>query len=1514
MPYSGTGNYAVAPGAGGTVNITAGLDAYGLLSFTGGSYAIEATLLAGANFSQSDPVTGEIRLTGGNELVFAPGAGISAAVDIGRNLNGSAPAGVTVASGRLDILDGSRVESRYTAPAAGDGSNAYTNFQVGATSGASGLITVDGQGSELIATGDGARINLGIGGLGALAVDNGGYARSLDLRAGSDGGVGQVYVSGQGSELRLTSAGGGPVAAAYAGQTGYATFGRTGGSGLLGVTDGGTLSIENVDGQTDRPLLRFGSTNGAYGYGLVNGAGSLISVAQSGAQGDDFAGGATLNVGEGGQGVLLVEDEGTVLVSGDRARLNVASGRLVEGQQDVTSYESRLQITGGGDVLVDSGAYGGTSLINDQQVSDGRGAAVTIAGGNGTRGRILVDGQGSTLTVTSNTDAAGDAASGQIVVGNLGTGVLRVSNAGSVAAKDLELGRSLIVDDVVTEAGSGTVEILSGGQVVIAGSDASPQRGISIGDASGASGTVTVTGAGSELVSTGGAGRISLGAEGTGSLALSSGGGAKAFGIEAGRADGGIGSITVAGRGSTLLVSDLYGSSPVNPGQAGLIRLGGAEGGSSSLSVSAGGRVTVNNAPGSDSDQPGLIVGTDPGSTGTLSVLGSGSLVEVTLTGASNDAYAPGADLYYGPRLRIGQRGGEGDVTIGQSGALNLTGENAEIWVGEGDPNYVAALSTLRINSRGTVEVSAIGGESAASVVVGRNEGGRGALTVFGAESRLTIRSDNIDNQAGAEISSGASLVVGRLGSGDLTVSAGASVVIDGADDAFPGLVIGRGAEDGSIAATGFARVDGGTITVIGTNTSGTQSTAFGEAGLITVGQRTASSGELVIEGGGLVANPVQNSATIVAVEEGSSGTIRLREQGSRLEAGALLAVGAEVDFSTVTDGQPRLFTELGGDGLVEIGTGSTLTAGTAVIGQTGALAGAGTLSADLDLFGTLSPGGDGGIGTLTHQGDLALQPGARLVLDIDAFQGGSADRIITTADLDMDFSLLSYDISLAPGIGAMPGQVVILETSGSITPFDIDVTSEGGALFQLRGVDGVGIILSLQGLVLTGTEGADTVAGGSGDDTLVGSPGADLMDGRGGRDTLDYAGSDTGVTVNLNSGAAAGGDAEGDTVVSIENLIGSNFEDVLTGDDRINRLTGGFRDDTLSGAGSADELFGGGGGDSLLGGPGNDTLDGGVSGDTLDGGSGADRLFGGDGVDSLTGNLNADSLFGGAGADRLSGGAAGDLLDGGTENDDLDGGAGPDTLFGGAGSDELLGRSARDTLDGGADDDSLFGGTGNDLLIGGQGGDALFGGGGRDRADYSTASAAVVVDLTGAETASGDALGDSFAGIEDLGGSAFSDRLTGDAADNHLFGEAGNDNLFGGAGNDTLFGGAGIDLLRGNAGTDRLFGGDGVDRFFFLTLEDSPAGSARDQVADFSPGEILSFSSIDADENSPGNNVFTFIGSGAFSGAGGELRFAKSAANGFTLVHGDTDGDGASDLQVELTGLFDLTLENFIL
>ena len=110
---------------------------------------------------------------------------------------------------------------------------------------------------------------------------------------------------------------------------------------------------------------------------------------------------------------------------------------------------------------------------------------------------------------------------------------------------------------------------------------------------------------------------------------------------------------------------------------------------------------------------------------------------------------------------------------------------------------------------------------------------------------------------------------------------------------------------------------------------------------------------------------------------------------------------------------------------------------------------------------------------------------------------------------------------------------------------------------------------------ILLGYDGIDILLGGNGDDWLTGGLGADTLDGGEGIDTADYFFADSGVNVLLTAGTATGGEAEGDTLISIENLIGTEFDDVLTGSDQANILRGGRGNDVIDGGDGDDLLIG---------------------------------------------------------------------------------------------------------------------------------------------------------------------------------------------------------------------------------------------------------------------------------------------------------------------------------------------------
>ena len=332
---------------------------------------------------------------------------------------------------------------------------------------------------------------------------------------------------------------------------------------------------------------------------------------------------------------------------------------------------------------------------------------------------------------------------------------------------------------------------------------------------------------------------------------------------------------------------------------------------------------------------------------------------------------------------------------------------------------------------------------------------------------------------------------------------------------------------------------------------------------------------------------------------------------------------------------------------------------------------------------------------------------------------------------------------------------------------------------------------------IIYGMDGNDALtgdSGGNGDDILDGGAGNDWLDGVGGADTASYADTTSGVVVNLALDGQQDTLGAGlDTLISIENLTGSSFNDTLIGNAEANILDGGDGNDTMTGGGGDDVLVGGRGGINVL--------------------------NGGDGVDSLGLAWQTNALFVdlAAGAYAYAGGGWDALTSiegaiGGAANDTIFGDANSNLLRGGQGSDTLVGRGGSDTLVGEAGDDWIVGEDGDDLLEGGAGINVLIGGAGTDLASYASQTASLWIDMpAGVYSAAGvwDVFFQSIEGV--LGGSG-NDSIFGNALDNTLRGGGGDDALIGGAGNDRLEGGTGFDWIVGGEGNDRLIGGEGVD------------------------------------------------------------------------------------------------------
>jgi serralysin len=449
------------------------------------------------------------------------------------------------------------------------------------------------------------------------------------------------------------------------------------------------------------------------------------------------------------------------------------------------------------------------------------------------------------------------------------------------------------------------------------------------------------------------------------------------------------------------------------------------------------------------------------------------------------------------------------------------------------------------------------------------------------------------------------------------------------------------------------------------------------------------------------------------------------------------------------------------------------------------------------------------------------------------------------------------------------------------------------GGPYTLTGVENVNGTQLLDTIIGDGTSntingngGDDLIQGGAGNDTLSGGSGRDQVFGDAGNDRYYIEAGWTGGVPEAFFGGAGVDTFDASTVVftpfaAYINLQDGLFYNLSSGGGQIwlssvENAIGTDENDQVTGSGENNVLILGAGNDTAWGLGGNDTLQGEAGDDVLRGGAGADVLNGGAGIDLAS----YYESFVGVSVSLVT-------------NTGTGGEAQGDTL---AGIENLSGSQGNDTLVGNAGANRLHGYAGTDVVRGGAGADVLIGGGGVDTASYFDSGVSISVSLATGLGAGGDAQGDTLFEMENISGSQANDGLAGNAGANVLQGWNGND------------------VLVGAGGTDTLTGGAGADRFFYSATTDSVFGVNADLITDFSHAQVdrIDLSTIDANTGVAGNQAFTFVGAGPYTGVAGQLLYGHSGGN--TIIGGDVNGDGSSDFHIRLTGVIALVATDFVL
>jgi T5SS/PEP-CTERM-associated repeat protein len=326
-------------------------------------------------------------------------------------------------NGTFEILSGADLSL--------NGNDVFASLQIGRFAGSTGTMRINGAGSTAILAGTDNVVHVGREGAGTLLLESSALVSTLSFQLGQ-GATGDGTLMMTGGSTIIASNDGGRFSDPYDYEAGFARFSRDGTS-TVSILEGSRLEVragEGVNEDTVAPFFDMARNAGSFATATIDGAGSIIDIFSLNSGVGDFGGTTSGLIGRFGTAEMTVSDGGTFRVSGEQAFFGMGRNAGGSGTMTVTDAGSSL--------IVDALDVGGFAFVGNEGVGVLNvlaGASATLdvgsfnvgenVSGNGT---VLVDGAGSSLTMTTATDSGSN-----FVVGSEGVGALNVLNGAEVA-------------------------------------------------------------------------------------------------------------------------------------------------------------------------------------------------------------------------------------------------------------------------------------------------------------------------------------------------------------------------------------------------------------------------------------------------------------------------------------------------------------------------------------------------------------------------------------------------------------------------------------------------------------------------------------------------------------------------------------------------------------------------------------------------------------------------------------------------------------------------------------------------------------------------------------------------------------------------------------------------------------------------------------------------------------------------------------------------------------------------